>query len=111
MDIQAIVDIVTGEAGALGILVILVFLLINGRIVSKEYVDDLKETNSVLIKTLQDQAESIEVISKTVVESLENSKTTLRILSEARNATGVKGEEVDWKDVESILQEGQSRKG
>ena len=95
MDIQAIVDIVTGEAGALGILVILVFLLINGRIVSKEYVDDLKETNSVLIKTLQDQAESMEVISKTAVESLENSKTTLRILSEARNATGVKGEEVD----------------
>ena len=111
MDIQAIVDIVTGEAGALGILVILVFLLINGRIVSKEYVDDLKETNSVLIKTLQDQAESIEVISKTSVESLENSKTTLRILSEARNATGVKGEEVDWKDMESILQEGQGRKG
>ena len=95
MDIQAIIDIVTGEAGALGILVILVFLLINGRIVSKEYVDDLKETNSVLIKTLQDQAESMEVISKTAVESLENSKTTLRILSEARNATGVKGEEVD----------------
>ena len=95
MDIQAIVDIVTGEAGALGILVILVFLLINGRIVSKEYVDDLKETNSVLIKTLQDQAESMEVISKTAVESLENSKTTLRILSGARNATGVKGEGVD----------------
>ena len=95
MDIQAIVDIVTGEAGALGILVILVFLLINGRIVSKEYVDDLKETNSVLIKTLQDQSESMEVISKTAVESLENSKTTLRILSEARNAAGVKGEEVD----------------
>ena len=95
MDIQAIIDVVTGEAGALGILVILVFLLINGRIVSKEYVDDLKETNSVLIKTLQDQAESMEVISKTTVESLENSKTTLRILSEARNATGVKGEEVD----------------
>ena len=95
MDIQAIIDIVTGEAGALGILVILVFLLINGRIASKEYVDDLKETNSVLIKTLQDQAESMEVISKTAVESLENSKTTLRILSEARNATGVKGEEVD----------------
>ena len=95
MDIQAIIDVVTGEAGALGILVILVFLLINGRIVSKEYVDDLKETNSVLIKTLQDQAESMEVISKTTVESLENSKTTLRILSKARNATGVKGEEVD----------------
>ena len=95
MDIQAIIDIVTGEAGALGTLVILVFLLINGRIVSKEYVDDLKETNSVLIKTLQDQAESMEVISKTTVESLENSKTTLRILSEARNATGVKGEEVE----------------
>lgn len=95
MDIQAIIDIVTGEAGALGILVILVFLLINGRVVSKEYVDDLKETNSVLIKTLQDQAESMEVISKTAIESLENSKTTLRILSEARNATGVKGEEVD----------------
>lgn len=95
MDIQAIIDIVTGEAGALGILVILVFLLINGRVVSKEYVDDLKETNSVLIKTLQDQSESMEVISKTAVESLENSRTTLRILSEARNATGVKGEEVD----------------
>ena len=95
MDIQEIIHIVTGEAGALGVLVILVFLLINGRVVSKEYVDDLKETNSVLIKTLQDQAESMEVISKTAVESLENSKTTLRILSEARNSTGVKGEEVD----------------
>lgn len=93
MDIQAIIEVVTGEAGALGILVILVFLLINGRIVSKEYVDDLKETNAVLIETLQQQSESMEVLSKTSAESLENSKTTLRILSEARRATGVEGED------------------
>lgn len=38
MDIKTIIDVVTGEAGALAILVIMVFLLINGRIVSKEYV-------------------------------------------------------------------------
>ena len=95
MDIQAIVDIVTGEAGALGILVILVFLLINGRIVSKDYVDDLKETQAVLIETLQQQSESMETLSKTAAESLENSKTTLRILNEARNATGVKGENIN----------------
>ena len=94
MDIQAVVDIVTGEAGALGILVILVFLLINGRIVSKDYVDDLKETQAVLIETLQQQSESMETLSKTSAEALENSKTTLRILSEARNATGVKGENI-----------------
>ena len=95
MDIQAVVDIVTGEAGALGILVILVFLLINGRIVSKDYVDDLKETQAVLIETLQQQSESMETLSKTAAESLENSKTTLRILNEARNATGVKGENIN----------------
>ena len=95
MDIQAVVDIVTGEAGALGILVILVFLLINGRIVSKDYVDDLKETQAVLIETLQQQSESMETLSKTAAESLENSKTTLRILSEVRNATGVKGENIN----------------
>ena len=94
MDIQAVVDIVTGEAGALGILVILVFLLINGRIVSKDYVDDLKETQAVLMETLQQQSESMETLSKTSAEALENSKTTLRILSEARNATGVKGENI-----------------
>ena len=93
MDLKSIIDVVTGEAGALAILVILVFLLINGRIVSKEYVDDLKETNTVLIEALQNQAESMDIHSKTAEESLENSRTTLKILNEARNATGVKGEE------------------
>lgn len=94
MDIEAIVNLVSGEAGALAILVILVFLLMNGKIVPKDYVDDLKETNKVLIQSLQEQSESLEIISATSVESLENSKTTLRILSEARNATGVQGEDV-----------------
>lgn len=93
MDLKSIIDVVTGEAGALAILVILVFLLINGRIVSKEYVDDLKETNTVLIEALQNQAESMDILSKTAEESLENSRTTLKILNEARNATGVRGEE------------------
>lgn len=93
MDLKSIIDVVTGEAGALAILVILVFLLINGRIVSKEYVDDLKETNTVLIEALQNQAESMDILSKTAEESLENSRTTLKILKEARNATGVRGEE------------------
>lgn len=93
MDIKTIIDVVTGEAGALAILVIMVFLLINGRIVSKEYVDDLKETNTVLIETLQHQAESMDILSKTAEESLENSRTTLKILSEARTATGVKGDQ------------------
>lgn len=93
MDLKSIIDVVTGEAGALAILVILVFLLINGRIVSKEYVDDLKETNTVLIEALQNQAESMDILSKTAEESLENSRTTLKILNEARTATGVKGEE------------------
>lgn len=95
MTLDAIIDVVSGEAGALAVLVILVFLLINGKIVSKDYVDDLKETNKVLIKTLQEQSESMEIIANTAVESLENSKTTLRILTEARNATGVKGEEIE----------------
>lgn len=95
MSLDAIIDVVSGEAGALAILVILVFLLINGKIVSKDYVDDLKETNAVLIKTLQEQSESLDIISNTAVESLENSKTTLKILNEARNSTGVRGEEIE----------------
>lgn len=98
MDIQAWIEAITGEAGALGILVILVFLLINGRIVSKEYVDDLKETNAVLIEALQEQSKSMDIISATGREALENSKTTLRILTEARNVTGVQGEDLNDKE-------------
>ena len=95
MDITTIIEAVTGEAGALSILVVLVFLLINGRIVSKEYVDDLKETNAALVEALQEQAESMKILTKTAEESAENSKTTLRILSEARSVTGVRGEAID----------------
>lgn len=35
----------------------------------------------------------MDILSKTAEESLENSRTTLKILSEARAATGVKGDQ------------------
>ena len=95
MSLQGIIEIVTGEAGALGILVILVFLLMRGSLVPKDYVSDLKENNMVLTETLQQQSESLEVLSKATEESLENSKVILKILSQARIATGVKGEPLD----------------
>lgn len=95
MTFENIIDLVAGETGAIAILLFILFLLLNGKIVSKDYVDDLKSTNKLLIQSLQEQSDSIETLTETAVESLENSKTTLRILTEARNATGVRGEPLD----------------
>lgn len=92
---QSILDIITGEAGVFGVLVLLITLLLNGRLVPKDYVNDIKEENTLLKKTLTEQTDSINTLVKSADESLENSRTTLKILSAVRDATGVKGEEDD----------------
>lgn len=95
MSLEDIVNVIAGDTGAIAILIVLVFLLVKGKIVSKEYVDDLKHTNASLTQAVLEQSEAIDNMTETAVEALENSRVTLRILTEARNATGVKGDELD----------------
>lgn len=95
MSLEGIVDMISGEAGVIAILVLIVLYLVNGKVFPKSYVEDLKSTNETLIKSLSEQAESLDIISATSVESLENSRVTLRILNEARKSTGVRGEDVE----------------
>ena len=95
MSLDSIVDLISGETGVIALLVIVVLYLVNGKVFPKSYVEDLKTTNDTLIKSLSEQAESLDIISATSVESLENSRVTLRILNEARKSTGVRGEDVE----------------
>lgn len=93
MELQPIIEVVTGEAGAIALLLIMLFLFINGKVVPRGYIEDLKESNSTLMETLKEQSKSLDVISQTTVESLENSKITLRIIRETRSQTGIFGDE------------------
>ena len=95
MSLDAIVDLISGETGVIALLILVVLYLVNGKVFPKSYVEDLKTTNETLIKSLSEQAESLNIISATSVESLENSRVTLRILNEARKSTGVRGEDVE----------------
>lgn len=95
MSLDSIVGLISGEAGVIVLLILIVLYLVNGKVFPKSYVEDLKTTNDTLIKSLSEQAESLDIISATSVESLENSRVTLRILNEARKSSGVRGEEVE----------------
>lgn len=95
MDIQAIIDIITGEGGALGLLAIALYFMYSGRLVPKDTLKDLKEENTFLRQTVTQLTDSVNSMEKSSEESLENSRTTLKILSAARESTGVKGEAID----------------
>lgn len=95
MSLDAFLDAISGETGVIALLAIALLYLVNGKVYPKMYVEDLKATNETLIESLKELTESQEIIAATSVESLENSRTTLRILEEARKNTGVKGEAVD----------------
>lgn len=94
MSLDAFLDVISGETGVIALLAIALLYLVNGKVYPKMYVEDLKTTNETLIASLKELTESQEIIAATSVESLENSRTTLRILEEARKTTGVKGESV-----------------
>lgn len=98
MTFEAVMDLILGEAGVIVVLTIAVFFFVKGQVFPKGYVEDLKERNEILTKAVAEQSKSMDILSKTSVESLENSKTTLRILNEARKSTGVMGEEDDGHD-------------
>lgn len=95
MTFESFLETITGESGVIVLLFLIVMFLVNGKVYPKSYVEDLKNTNNTLIKSLSEQSKSLDIISATSVEALENSRVTLKILTEARRATGVKGEELD----------------
>lgn len=95
MTFESIIGLVSGEAGTIAILVLVILFLVSGKVYPKEYVDSLKKSNETLLDTLKKQEESLKIISDVAVESLENSKTTVRVLNEVRRATGVRGEDYE----------------
>ena len=95
MTFESIIGLISGEAGTIAILVLVILFLVSGKVYPKEYVDSLKKSNETLLDTLKKQEESLKIISDVAVESLENSKTTVRILNEVRRATGVRGEDYE----------------
>lgn len=94
MTFESIVGLLSGEAGTIAILFLIILFLVSGKVYPKEYVDSLKKSNETLLDTLKKQEESLKIISDVAVESLENSKTTVRVLNEVRRATGVRGEDL-----------------
>lgn len=98
MELSQLIESISGEGGVIALLAMFVVFLINGKVLPKSYVDDLKETNKTLIETTSEQAKSLDILARTTEESLENSRTALRILSEARKSTGVEGEDVSDED-------------
>lgn len=95
MTFESVIGLISGEAGTIAILVLVILFLVSGKVYPKEYVDSLKKSNETLLDTLKKQEESLKIISDVAVESLENSKTTVRILNEVRRATGVRGEDYE----------------
>ena len=95
MTFESIIGLVSGEAGTIAILVLVILFLVSGKVYPKEYVDSLKKSNETLLDTLKKQEESLKIISDVAVESLENSKTTVRVLNEVRRSTGVRGEDYE----------------
>lgn len=87
MNLSDMLVAISGEYGALGILLILVLLLVNGRIVPKGYVDDVKATNRALITALQHQSDSLKVLTESSKEALETSKATMKIITEVRKSS------------------------
>jgi hypothetical protein len=94
MSLDALIDVISGETGVIALLVFALLYLVNGKVYPKMYVEDLKQTNKTLVDSIKELTESQEIIAATSVEALENSRTTLRILEEARRRTGVKGDDV-----------------
>ena len=95
MTFESIIGLISGEAGTIAILVLVILFLVSGKVYPKEYVDSLKKSNETLLDTLKKQEESLKIISDVAVESLENSKTTVRVLNEVRRTTGVRGEDYE----------------
>lgn len=98
MELSQLIETISGEGGVIALLAMFLVFLLNGKVLPKTYVDDLKETNKALVQTTAEQAKSLDMLARTAEESLENSKTALRILSEARKSTGVEGERVPDED-------------
>ena len=88
-------EALTGEAGVIAILLFSVLLFLSGKILPKDYVNDLKETNKELTNLTQDQAKALTTLSESSKESLENTKTILKIIKDTRTRTGIRGDEYD----------------
>ena len=85
MEWSAFLDALTGETGVIALLLFSILLLLNGKILPKDYVNDLKQTNKELSDLNKEQGKSLEILSKTSQESLELSRTILKIVQDARS--------------------------
>ena len=88
-------EALTGETGVIAILLFSVLLFLGGKILPKDYVNDLKETNRELTNLTRDQAKALTTLSESSKESLENTKTILKIINDTRTRTGIRGDEHD----------------
>ena len=88
-------EALTGEAGVIAVLLFSVLLLLSGKILPKDYVNDLKETNRELTNLTRDQVKALTTLSESSKESLENTKTILKIIKDTRTRTGIRGDEYD----------------
>ena len=88
-------EALTGETGVIAILLFSVLLFLGGKILPKDYVNDLKETNKELTNLTRDQAKALTTLSESSKESLENTKTILKIIKDTRARTGIGGDEYD----------------
>lgn len=84
---------IQGEGGVIVLLSLAIVFIMNGKVLPKSYVDDLRETNKLNSAALDEQSKSLETLSRTSAEALENSYTSLKILTEIRRQTGVEGDE------------------
>lgn len=88
MEWSAFLDALTGETGVIALLLFSILMFLNGKILPKDYVNDLKQTNKELSDLNKEQGKSLEILSKTSQESLELSRTILKIVQDARSRVG-----------------------
>ena len=91
--VEQVISLISGEAGALAVLVLLSYLLISGHLFTKKYVEQLEKEHDELAKANAATQSSLKSISDTSKESLENSKTILSLIRKARHESGITGGE------------------
>ena len=89
MTFESIFTFITSEFGVVAVLLLIIFALLQGKVVTKQQADELKAANKTLLDNHTKISDSLEVISKTTEDSLEESRTILKLITSAREVSRV----------------------
>ena len=87
-----VIALITGEAGAVVVMALGAYLWLSGKLFSRSHVDLLEAEHDELAKANAATQDALQDVSRTTTESLENSKTILRIIQSSRRARAAEAE-------------------